>query len=143
MAKKTITKEHPITAFRKANEARDVVVKSSMKKMQIGGTPYQEYMKTPGAVASDTIVTRQPLKGVLNSKGEQAYSKVNLDKPVSKNPKNKQALINATEKTYGMDVWDRPGYGYTRNKYLTPEQEKEFRRMGPMKKGGAVKSKKK
>ena len=37
MAKKTITKEHPITAFRKANEARDVVVKSSMKKMQDGG----------------------------------------------------------------------------------------------------------
>jgi hypothetical protein len=38
MAKKTITKEHPLTAFRKANEARDVVVKSSMKKMQTGGT---------------------------------------------------------------------------------------------------------
>ena len=37
MAKKTITKEHPITAFRKANEARDVVVKASMKKMQTGG----------------------------------------------------------------------------------------------------------
>lgn len=38
MAKKTITKEHPLTTFRKANEARDVVVKSSMKKMQTGGT---------------------------------------------------------------------------------------------------------
>ena len=38
MAKKTITKEHPITAFRKANEARDVVVKASMKKMQTENT---------------------------------------------------------------------------------------------------------
>ncbi len=42
MAKKTITKEHPITAFRKANEARDVVVKSSMKKMQTGGEKVKE-----------------------------------------------------------------------------------------------------
>jgi hypothetical protein len=38
MAKKTITKEHPITTFRKANEARDVVVKASMKKMQTENT---------------------------------------------------------------------------------------------------------
>jgi hypothetical protein len=37
MAKKTITKEHPITTFRKANEARQTLVKTSMKKMQTGG----------------------------------------------------------------------------------------------------------
>jgi hypothetical protein len=64
MAKKTITKEHPITTFRKANEARDVVVKSSMKKMQTGGTPFQQYMKIPKTVASDTTnIYSTPKKG--------------------------------------------------------------------------------
>jgi hypothetical protein len=38
MAKKTITKEHPITAFRKANEARQAVVKKSLPKAQDGKT---------------------------------------------------------------------------------------------------------
>jgi hypothetical protein len=38
MAKKTITKEHPITAFRKANEARQAVVKNSITKMQTENT---------------------------------------------------------------------------------------------------------
>jgi hypothetical protein len=138
MAKKTITKEHPITTFRKANEARDIVVKASMKKMQTGGTPYQNYMKNPGAVASDTI----PSKKIINSYGT-AYSKTSLEKPISKNPKNKQALIRATERTYGDDVWDRPSEGHTSNKYVTPAEEKYMRSMGPMKKGGTVKSKKK
>jgi len=36
MAKKTITKEHPITAFRKANEARQAVVNKSLPKAQDG-----------------------------------------------------------------------------------------------------------
>ena len=38
MAKKTITKEHPLTAFRKANEARNAVVKKSITKYQVGAT---------------------------------------------------------------------------------------------------------
>jgi hypothetical protein len=38
MAKKKLSKEHPLTTFRKTNEARDVVVKASMKKMQTGGS---------------------------------------------------------------------------------------------------------
>ena len=37
MAKKTITKEHPLTTFRKANEARQAVVKKSLSKAQYGG----------------------------------------------------------------------------------------------------------
>ncbi len=36
MAKKTITKEHPLTAFRKANEARNAMVKKSLIKAQDG-----------------------------------------------------------------------------------------------------------
>jgi len=38
MAKKTITKEHPLTAFRKANEVRNAVVKKSITKYQAGAT---------------------------------------------------------------------------------------------------------
>lgn len=38
MAKKIITKEHPLTAFRKANEARNAMVVKSLPKAQVGGT---------------------------------------------------------------------------------------------------------
>jgi hypothetical protein len=38
MAKKTITKEHPLTTFRKANEARQAVVNKSLPKAQVGRT---------------------------------------------------------------------------------------------------------
>jgi hypothetical protein len=38
MAKKTITKEHPLTAFRKANEIRQAAYKKSLPKAQIGQT---------------------------------------------------------------------------------------------------------
>jgi hypothetical protein len=36
---KKVTKENPLTHFRKANEARQKTVKASMKKMQEGGGP--------------------------------------------------------------------------------------------------------
>jgi hypothetical protein len=38
MKKGGTKKEHPITTFRKANEARQTLVKTSMKKMQAGGS---------------------------------------------------------------------------------------------------------
>lgn len=38
MKKKTITKEHPLTAFRKANEARNAMVKKSLPKAKVGTT---------------------------------------------------------------------------------------------------------
>ena len=119
MAKKTITKEHPITAFRKANEARDVVVKSSMKKMQVGGTPFQGYMKTPGAVASDTTI----------------YNDTRSLKPKAKNPKNQKALEGAFDKTYGYDR------SYTGSESEGETYDQYRRRMGPSKKtGGDVKT---
>ena len=128
-------------------------VKKPLKKYQgnKGGssvkTPFQEYMTTPGAVASDTVMSRKPFTPTT-------FDRSTLEKPKAKNPQNTKALINAAEKTYGMDVWDRPWTTGTKNKYLTPAEEKEFRRMGPlkkkggtvakpkMKKGGAIKAKK-
>ena len=127
MAKKTITKEHPITAFRKANEARQAVVKSSIKKMQVGGkttsTPFQNYMKTPGAVASDTIAKRD-------------------DNNVLKKAPNKPGLDFAFRRTYGDDYEGRHSDGiYTKS---AKEADAYDRSMGPSKKkGGTVKSKKK
>jgi hypothetical protein len=85
MIKKKITKDHPLTAFRKTNEARQTIVKTSMKKMQTGGTPYQQYMKIPGAMASDT--TRIP----FDSTGNRIFPKVG------------STLDNAHSATYGDD----------------------------------------
>ena len=97
-------------------------------------TPFQEYMNIPGAVASDTVMSRKPFTSTT-------FDRSTLEKPKAKNPQNTKALINASEKTYGMDVWDRPWTTGTKNKYLTTEEEKGFRSMGPLqKKGGATKA---
>lgn len=74
MAKKTITKEHPITAFRKANEARQSIVKKSLIKAQ-NGISYNgsqlanEYAKAPMAGA------------------EPAWSAIELEKQNAKGPR--------------------------------------------------------
>lgn len=109
--------------------------KKSLPKAQVGKqTPFQDYMKTPGAVASDTVMSRKPFTST-------SFDRSTLEKPKAKNPQNTKALIEASEKTYGMDVWDRPWTTGTKNKYLTPEEEKGFRSMGPLqKKGGATKA---
>lgn len=115
-------------------------VKKPLRKAQTGtatGTPFQQYMKTPGAVASDTVASRKPIEG------SSVYYNNQLSKPVSKNPRNQGSLEKAFEKTYGMDVWDRQYDKSTKQKSMSPAQDKEMRRMGPMKKGGSVTIKKK
>ena len=126
MKKGGSTKMHPITAFRKANEARQTVVKTSMKKMQTGGTkkkltPFQEYMKTPGAVASDTIAKRDDINTL-------------------KKAPNKPGLDAAYRKTYGDDYVGRQSDGiYTMSKKDADDQD---RRIGAnsRKMGGATKA---
>ena len=102
--------------------------KKPLRKAQTGtttGTPFQQYMKTPGAVASDTI-----MKTIYPENPQWNAPK----KPVAKNPKNQGTLEKAYEKTYGQN-W--------RNESGQPSSDETFeqykRRMGPMKKGGAVK----
>jgi len=135
---KKTTKEHPITAFRKANEARQAVVKKSMRKAQDGGTPFQSYMKTPGATAADTSAATMGQAIRLTA--------------------NKPLLTKAYELTYGQDYGDDS----TGNPYSKEELPKRrgshsgYKDMSnPMrkayeaqvskykKKGGSVKSKKK
>jgi hypothetical protein len=111
--KKTVTKK-PIMKMGGA--------KKSLPKAQAGKqTPFQGYMKTPGAVASDT--TMKTIQGYYPSS------------PEAKNPVNQKSLENAWEKTYGQD-WRGERYSLDPNE--TMDQYK--RRMGPgRKKGGAVK----
>ena len=86
---KKTEKVNPLTAFRKANDARQAEVKKSMKKYLDGGTPtpFQSYMNTKGAKASDTTATDRIA----------AEAKV----------KGKPILNKAYELTYGQDFKNR------------------------------------
>jgi hypothetical protein len=136
---KKTTKEHPITFFRKANEARQAVVKKSMKKAQDGGTPFQSYMKTPGATAADTSAT-------------------NMSYAIQKT-KDKPLLTKAYELTYGQDYGnsstgnpfnkeqfqdrrgDHSGYKDMSNP-MRKAYEAQVSKYTQKKKGGSVKRKK-
>jgi hypothetical protein len=104
---------------------------SATTKMQKGGakpkneTPFQGYMKNKGATASDTTMQQVTPKSKID---------IRIKAPVAKNPKNQSSLDNAFEKTYGQGYMRDSGYP---SKGETLEQYK--RRMGPMKKGGAMK----
>jgi hypothetical protein len=154
--KKTI-KSNPLKTF---NDNKSLAVKkmggaqaSFKKKLPKAqyGTAFQDYMKIPGAVASDTVVkssykTPEDLKQIRTTGDSPRY----YDKPVylpAKNPKNQKSLDNARNKTYGEERF----YEGTPNKDETIEQY--MRRMGPskqkmggstsstkMKKGGVIKS---
>ncbi len=108
-----------------------------IKKYQPGGgtgTPFQEYMKTPGAVASDTVMkTVSPDMPELQ--GGPGYWNA-AKRPVAKNPNNQNLLEKVYEQTYGQG-WrgdtGQPARGETFEQYK--------RRMGPLKqKGGAAKA---
>ena len=95
------------------------------KKYQTGGTPFQGYMNTPGAVPSDTVMqTVWP--------GEKwDYPK----KPVAKSPNNQNLLEKVYEQTYGQ------GWRSEDRKADDETFEQYKRRMGPLKqKGGAAKA---
>ena len=123
------------TAIGKREPARNKFAKGGatkkLVKAQTGGTPFQKYMKTPGAVASDTTMqTVSPSMEKLSGPGVWNAPK----KPVAKSSKNQKALENAYDKTYGEGYRNETGQPA---KGETMEQYK--RRMGPMKKGGTVK----
>jgi hypothetical protein len=133
-------KENPLTFFRKANEARQKVVKASLKKAQNGGTPFQSYMKTPGATAADTsaatmyqaknIASNKPL---LNKAYELTYGQDYGDAS-SGNPHSKSELQNRRGSHSGYKNMEHP----YRKSY-----EAEVAKNKKQKKGGTVKSKKK
>lgn len=106
------------------------IVSRSTPKYGDGGkqTPFQQYLKTPGAVASDTVAQTQ-------FAGRRSTTKMGMMDIKAKNPKNQSALEKAYAKTYGDDIKDRytdPQKGETNDQYN--------RRMGTAKyrKGGKV-----
>ena len=76
MAKKTITKEHPLTAFRKANEARQTAYKKSLPKAQTGNTvgPQNNYwFNNPEKNAMSDAKLRESAAGMRdNNNSEEA-----------------------------------------------------------------------
>jgi hypothetical protein len=113
----------------KITKADILIGKKVIPKAQAGiskGTPFQGYMKKPGAVASDTVA--MTIRG-----GKRSATASGVMDIKAKNPKNQKTLERAYEKTYGDDIKTRysdPAPGETSEQYN--------RRMGPMKKGGTV-----
>jgi hypothetical protein len=98
------------------------MVKKPLVKAQKGTTvkpktPFQQYMKTPGAVASDTVAKRDDINTL-------------------KKAPNKPGLDAAYRKTYGDDYVGRQSDGiYTMSKKDADAQD---RRMGPSRKMGGT-----
>jgi hypothetical protein len=111
---------------RKGGIVKKTLVKKPLVKAQKGTTtgkaktPFQSYMKTPGAVASDTIAKRDDINTL-------------------KKAANKPGLDAAYRKTYGDDYVGRQSEGiYSKS---AKEADAYDRRMGPSRKmGGATKT---
>ena len=101
---------------------KKTTIKKPLAKAQTGKTvktktPFQQYMKTPGAVASDTIAKRDDIN-------------------VLKKAPNKPGLDAAYRKTYGDDYAGRQSDGiYTMS---AKDADAQDRRMGPSRKMGGV-----
>ncbi len=87
--------DNKANAIKKANATMSTFKKSLPKAQNGVNTPFQDYMKTPNAVPSDTVMGINPIRQVVSG-----YSPT---MPNAKNPKNQKALENAWEKTYGQD----------------------------------------
>lgn len=137
---KKITKPNPLkvfndnkaAAYKKAGGAMKSFKKSLVKAQSGKETPFQEYMRTPGAVPSDTVMVSAG--GI--EKAPLYYARPNNARnPSAKDPKNQSMLNKAFEATYGLDWRDTIGFPADGETY-----EQYRRRMGPLKKGGAVKT---
>lgn len=132
--------KNPITFFREANEARQAVVKKSIKKAQNGGTPFQSYMKTKGATAADTSATNQAQarrltenNPLLNSAYELTYGQDYKD--------NSQYTVRGIPKPLSTTRGDHSGYSNVSNPQRSA-YEKEVAKMKKNQKGGTAKRKK-
>jgi hypothetical protein len=128
MKKVATKKAAPKKASAKKGTAKKYKAGGKVKKYQPGGkTPFQEYLKNPGAVPSDTL---------LQIKYPE-YTETMSQRPMpakAKNPNNQGLLEKAFIATYGQDWREeigRPAKGETYEQYR--------RRMGALKKGGTIK----
>jgi hypothetical protein len=120
--KKTI-KEHPITFFRKANEAKQAVVKKSMKKAQDGIEMNDDMINKAGSTGG----YKKPMRTEFDAYKEKLWNEqYNSDREKVRDTSRKlfNDAITNRQKTDSLNE-------YMRNNPITPK-----------KKGGVVKKKK-
>ena len=121
--KKTI-KEHPITFFRKANEAKQAVVKKSMKKAQDGIEMNDDMINKAGSTGGYKKPMRTEFDAYREKFANEQYNSAR-EKVRDTSRKVFNDVITNRQKTDSLNE-------YMRNNPITPK-----------KKGGSVKSKKK
>jgi hypothetical protein len=131
--------DNKANAIKKANATMKTFKKSLPKAQNGVSTPFQDYMKLPNSMASDTV-----MKQYAGSYQPEIYTDEGMvlgpakpifraSLPKAKISPNQKALENAWEKTYGMD--------YERHRGVTPSalvgttMDKEQRRLAGWKKG--------
>jgi hypothetical protein len=139
---KKTNKENPLTFFRKANEARQKVVKNSLVKAQTGivAGPQTEMQ----SIFSDAM-NRQPAIPRPNRPSRDAMMEAMQESSRSNIDTVNQEMINKASSTRSSAMDAKQKYldqktiiDQDRQRYGTPKNSD-----GPYKKGGSVKSKKK
>jgi hypothetical protein len=131
--------DNKANAIKKANATMKTFKKSLPKAQNGVSTPFQDYMKLPNSMASDTVMKQyagsyQPERytdeGIVL---DPAVPIFRASLPKAKISPNQKALEDAWEKTYGMD--------YKRHTKVYPHQlkgttmDQEQRRLAGWKKG--------
>ena len=139
---KKTNKENPLTFFRKANEARQKVVKNSLAKARNGivaGPQTEMQSILSNAMNSQPAIPRpnRPSRDAMMQEME-ASSRSNVD-TVNQEMINKAALTPSSAVNAKQKYLDQKAIlDQDRQRYGTPKNSD-----GPYKKGGSVKSKKK
>jgi hypothetical protein len=92
--KKTITKEHPLTAFRKANEARQASVKKSLKKAQDGIETNDDMINKPGYGEKKNVYVRPEPKPAAKNAIYQGPVSEQVPYEVSRNNRANPGMTN-------------------------------------------------
>lgn len=139
---KKTNKENPLTFFRKANEARQKVVKNSLAKARNGivAGPQTEMQSILSNAMSSQPAIPRPNRSSRDAMMQEmeASSRSNVD-TVNQEMINKAALTPSSAVNAKQKYLDQKAIlDQDRQRYGTPKNSD-----GPYKKGGSVKSKKK
>jgi len=147
MKKKTITKEHPLTAFRKANETRNAMVAKSLPKAEEGistGPGFADKVKLAVKRVDRNITNRKAVNQL--QKSEKFFT---ADKPKSNKFYDKAEITynKAVEKNKDINRFKRKEGFKMNSSDGTYFGTSDFKKPGKIfdihKKGGTVKTKKK
>ena len=145
---KKTNKVHPITAFRKANEARQAIVKKSLKKAQDGIETNNDMINKPGSTGG----YKKPLEKYIPWEGQvelkQPTRIVRYDSAVKESKDNlrkayNEAIGNNTNRK-NTDFLNAvyPNFQIDSSSFSKPKSVSERVSKIKQKKGGSVKRKK-